>query len=184
MHKIFFSRIVFMCIFALTHHLPTISASASDLSLYTISSSSSSSSATTTSSAGVAATDIATAKSSDASTKTTDLFAIENDVAAKEISIAALSSAVASSSPLSSSSVEHQDKLATHRQTRSLFYSYPNGGGLYGNLYNGYGVGIGGGVTYNNYYPYSSYSYSYTPTFYKFWGVYNPYYGYPRVIYG
>lgn len=208
--KTFYTRIVFISIFTLTHHLPTISASVSDLSLSTISSSPSSSpllvslSAITSPSSSllstpsssrarpVVVTDIATAKSSDTSTKTKDLFAIENDVAAtataKEISISeSVSSAAASSTlsvqlnaaPSSSSSSQDQEKLPTRRQTRSLFYAYPYGTGLYANLYTGC-------VTCTTYYPTTSYAYSYAyyPTFHKFWGVYNPYYGYPRVIYG
>lgn len=176
MHKIF--GIVFMCIFALTHHLPTISASASDLLSSSYSSTASSSSSSSSSENVAASSDITTAESGDVSVKATDLFAIENDVAGKElISIAASSSTNADAAAVAA---EHetefgQQKLATRRQTRSLFYSYPYGGGLYNNLYAGYG---------GSYY-YPSYSYAYYPSVYKYWGGYNPYgYGYPSVIYG
>ena len=182
MQKIFL--IVSMYIFALTHHLPKICASASDLSSSSTSSLPSlslSSSASTTSSAATAKADITVPQSgaADAAEKSVSIAYEENKTPAKEISITASSSSSSSSSmPLSTFSPAGETakkNLATRRQTRSLFYPY--GGGLYSNLYIGYGTSA------SYYYP-STYSYTYYPTFYKYWGVYNPYYGYPRVISG
>lgn len=177
MHKIFL--IVSMCIYVLTHHLEKISASASDLSSLSTSSKSSlsqSSSASTSSNAATVTADVIMPQSGgDAAAKTISIAYEENKAPAKEISITKLSSS-SSSTSLSSfmpAGETGEENLATRRQTRSLFYPYA--GGLYSNLY----IGYGSSPTY--YYP-PTYSYGYYPTFYKFWGVFNPYYGYPRVI--